>query len=124
MILGDGESHQDIEIHGLVPIGLDKLRRRLAELEALPHVLLRHTEALRDALHLGTPVDQFGKGGKLVRRVHTGAVQVLGEGILFVRGRTNHAGRHVGLSQPVLLLQGFQRVEAAAAGDDFEVSLA
>ena len=120
---GDGEGLEGLEVDGVLPVGVQQLRRGVAEAEALLDDALGDAEAGGDVGDGGAGERERAEGLDLVGRVHGDPDRVLGERELGVAHAVldDAAGhREVG-SDGALAGEVVQRGEPAGAGDDGEV---
>ena len=120
---GDGEGLEGLEVDGVLPVGVQQLRRGVAEAEALLDGALGDAEAGGDVGDGGAGERERAEGLDLVGRVHGDPDRVLGERELGVAHAVldDAAGHGEVGSDGALAGEVVQRGEPAGAGDDGEV---
>ena len=116
---GDGEGLQHLQVDLVGPVGVEQLRRGVAEAKPLLDDALGRAEARGDGGNRLAGLDQLGEGRHLVGRVHGDAHDVLGERDLAglgIPGPDLAGHRTVGIEHAVLD-QRLHGLEAAPAGD-------
>ena len=119
MVGGDGEGLQHFQVDLVRAVGVEQVRRHVAEAEALFDQAFRRAEARRDHGDGEAGVGQLREGDDLVGRMHGDADDVLRQRQLarHIRIGGDQAGhRVVGIDRAVLG-QRLHGREAAAAGD-------
>ena len=119
---GDGEGLEHFEVDLVRPVGVQQLRRGVAEPQPLLDQPLGQAEARGDGGDRLAGLGQLREGRHLVRRVHGDAHDVLGErelGGIVIPGPDLAGHRMAGIEHAVFD-QRLHGLEAAAAGDHGE----
>ena len=121
MVVRHRERHELLQRHAVLGVDVEKLVRNRGELQPLLDDGRVHKEPGRDLLLAKALLAQGLEGAKLVERMQSFALDVLGERILFGEAIGSHDARHgLRLGHALLLHQQFERAEPAAASRHLE----
>jgi hypothetical protein len=119
VIVGDGQSHQLIEVDFVGTIKLEQSRCDVCKFEALTHRGRGHAESGGDLLNPHSFIDQATKRIKLVGGVHGGSDDILCQTRLGAACCVDHAAGHVERFWDGLFLRQLPKCgKATRAGND------
>ena len=120
VVVGDGESHELLEVERVVGVKRKELRRDGSKLQALPHHCRVHEEARGDLVLAQPLLAQIGKGAELIERMERHAMDILRKRIFLGKAvRADETRDRLRLVHALLLDEALQGAEAPPAGRHF-----